>query len=58
MGISRRNFIKIAAIGSAGLTLDCASRGLTAGSMGRILGANERVRVGIVGFSDRAISSS
>ncbi len=57
MGISRRNFMKMAAIGSAGLTVDCASRGLTAGSMGKILGANERVRVGIVGFSDRARSS-
>ncbi len=57
MGISRRNFMKIAAIGSAGLTVDCASRGLTAGGMGRVLGANERVRVGIIGFSDRARSS-
>lgn len=57
MGISRRNFIKMAAVGSAGFTVNRASRGLTAKSMGRIRGANDRVRVGIVGFSDRAKSS-
>lgn len=57
MGISRRSFIKMAAVGSAGFTVNRASRGLTAKSLGRIRGANDRVRVGIVGFSDRAKSS-
>jgi predicted dehydrogenase len=57
MGISRRSFIKMAAVGSAGFTVNRASRGLKAKSLGRIRGANDRVRVGIVGFSDRAKSS-
>ena len=44
---SRRQFIKAASVGAAGLTLAPAS------SYARILGANDRVRVGVVGFSDR-----
>ena len=43
---TRREFIQKAAIGTAGLSL-------SAKSYSRILGANDRVRVGIVGFSDR-----
>lgn len=46
---SRRDFIKSAALGAAGLALTSS-----AASYARILGANDRVRVGIVGFSDRA----
>ena len=46
---SRRDFIKTAAVGTAGLVL-----GSTAASYAKIQGANDRVRVGIVGFSDRA----
>lgn len=46
MNTSRRHFIKTAAAGAAGLSL-------TAKSYGRILGANDRVRVGVVGFSNR-----
>ncbi len=45
---SRRNFIKKTAIGTAGLAV-----GVSAKSYSRILGANDRVRVGIVGFADR-----
>jgi predicted dehydrogenase len=45
----RRDFIKKAALGTAGLAVGLSSR-----SYGKILGANDRVRVGIVGFSDRA----
>jgi len=45
---SRRNFIKTAALGAAGLAI--SSR---ASSYAQIPGANDRVRVGIVGFSDR-----
>lgn len=45
---SRRDFIKLAGAGVAGTAL--AS---TATSYARILGANDRVGVGIVGFSDR-----
>ena len=44
----RRDFIKKGAAGAAGLSL-----AMSAQSYGRIIGANERVRVGIVGFSNR-----
>jgi predicted dehydrogenase len=43
---TRREFIQKTALGAAGLTL--SSR-----SYSRVIGANDRVRVGIVGFSDR-----
>jgi predicted dehydrogenase len=43
---TRREFIQKAALGTAGLTLG-------AKSYSRILGSNDRVRVGIVGYSDR-----
>lgn len=46
---SRRTFLKTTALGTVGLTM-----GLSAKSYGRILGANDRVNVGIVGFSNRA----
>lgn len=47
--ITRRNFIKTVSVGAAGLALS-----MPAASYRRILGSNDRVRVGIVGFSDRA----
>lgn len=50
--ITRRDFIKTAAAGTASMAL-----GTYAASYSRILGANDRVRVGIVGFSDRARST-
>jgi predicted dehydrogenase len=43
---TRREFIQKTALGAAGLTLG-------ARSYSRVLGANDRVRVGIVGYSDR-----
>jgi predicted dehydrogenase len=43
---TRREFIQKTALGAAGLTFG-------AKSYSRILGANDRVRVGIVGYSDR-----
>src|SRR5437899_377017 len=45
----RREFLKDAAGGVAGIAVSS----LPAASYARILGANDRVRVGIVGFSDR-----
>src|ERR1700682_451656 len=45
---SRRDFIKTAALGAAGLAISSQ-----ASSYARIQGANARVCVGIVGFSDR-----
>jgi len=43
---TRREFVQKAALGTAGLTFG-------AKSYSRIIGANDRVRVGIVGYSDR-----
>lgn len=51
MDNSRRKFIKQSAIASAGVYL--GSLGFSAKSYGRIIGANDRVRVAAVGFSDR-----
>lgn len=48
---SRRTFLRNAAIGAAGVTF--GGLGLPAKSYGRIVGANDRVRVGILGFSNR-----
>lgn len=48
---SRRDFIRKAALAGAGTYL--GSLGFSAKSYGNILGANDRVRVGVVGFSDR-----
>ena len=48
---SRRFFIKQSAIAGAGLL--AAKAGFTAQSYKRIIGSNDRVRVGVVGFSDR-----
>jgi predicted dehydrogenase len=48
---SRRQFIKKSSMASASLLL--ASTGFSAASYRRIIGANDRVRVGVVGFSDR-----
>ncbi|ALJ00048.1 Gfo/Idh/MocA family protein [Rufibacter tibetensis] len=47
----RRDFIKKAALGTLGFSL--MGMGISAKSYGRILGANDRVQVGIVGFSNR-----
>lgn len=52
---SRRKFIKQSAVAAAGAYL--GAMGFSARSYGNILGANDRVRVGVVGFSDRFKSS-
>ena len=48
---TRRHFIRQSAKASAAVYL--GALGFSAKSYGRIIGANERVRVGVVGFSDR-----
>jgi predicted dehydrogenase len=48
---SRRFFIKQSALAGAGIL--AAKAGFTAQSYNRIIGANDRVRVGVIGFSDR-----
>ena len=51
MSTTRRNFVKTVAAGSAGLTI--GGIGFGKSSYRRILGSNDRIRVGVVGFSDR-----
>src|SRR6478752_3185703 len=48
---SRRNFIKKSTKSAAGVYI--GAMGFTASSYSRIIGANDRVLVGVVGFSDR-----
>ncbi|WP_017259634.1 Gfo/Idh/MocA family protein [Pedobacter arcticus] len=55
MDNTRRKFIKNSAIAAAGTYL--GTMGLSAKSYGNIIGANDRVRVGVVGFSDRFTSA-
>ncbi len=55
MQTSRREFVKKAALGAAGITV--GGLGFSAKSYGNIIGSNDRVNVGIVGFSDRTRSS-
>jgi predicted dehydrogenase len=52
--IHRRDFLKTATAAAAGLTFAAP---VSAQSYSRILGANDRVRVGIVGFADRTRAS-
>ncbi|UBM57671.1 Gfo/Idh/MocA family oxidoreductase [Marinilongibacter aquaticus] len=51
----RREFIKKTALATAGLAV--GTKAFSASSYNRIIGSNDRVRVGIVGFSDRFRSS-
>jgi len=53
--MKRRNFIRQSAFVTAGVYVGAMAFG--AKSYGNIIGANDRVRVGIVGFSDRFKSS-
>ena len=48
---NRRQFIQDTAKASAAVYI--AGMGFSAKSYGRIIGANDRVRVGAIGFSDR-----
>lgn len=51
MSQSRRNFLKHSTVASAGVLM--SANAFSAKSYRNILGANDRVRVGVVGFSDR-----
>ena len=48
---NRREFLKLSMMGGAGVAL--SAMGMPASSYARILGANDRGKVGAVGFSDR-----
>ena len=52
---TRRDFLKTGMLSTAGLAL--AGMGVPIRSFARTLGANDRVRVGVIGFSDRFRSS-
>ncbi len=54
---TRRDFLKKAAAGGALLSVGGILPGFSAKSYSRIVGANELIRVGVVGFSDRFKSS-
>ncbi|MDD3310366.1 MAG: Gfo/Idh/MocA family oxidoreductase, partial [Dysgonamonadaceae bacterium] len=53
---TRRNFIKKSALSAAGLAMG-STINMSARSYANIMGANDRVRVGILGFSNRFRSS-
>lgn len=55
MSPSRRDFVKKTAITTAGFYI--GANAFSAASYRRIIGANDRVRVGVVGYSDRHKSS-
>lgn len=48
---NRREFLKLSMMGGAGVAL--SAMGMPASSYARIMGANDRVNVGVVGYSDR-----
>ena len=50
---SRREFIKKAALGTAGLTVGGLASGMSAKSYAKIIGANERINVAIIGLGRR-----
>jgi predicted dehydrogenase len=51
MSATRRDFIKTMAAGAAGVTI--GGIGLSKPAYKRIMGSNDRIRVGVIGFSDR-----
>lgn len=51
MGTTRRTFIRNAALGSAGMVI--GGMGMSAKSYGNIIGSNSKIRVSILGFSNR-----
>lgn len=50
---SRREFIKKAALSTAGLTIGGLANGMTAKSYAKIIGANDRIHVAILGLGRR-----
>jgi predicted dehydrogenase len=54
---NRREFLRKASAGAAAMFLGRSGFGLSAESYRRAAGANDRIRVGVVGFSDRFRSS-
>ena len=57
-GSSRRDFIKKSLLGTTALTVGGILPGFSAKSYGRILGANEKVRLGVMGVNSRGFALS
>lgn len=53
MQTSRRNFIRNSAVGTAAITLGGILPGFSASSYNRIVGANEKIRVSVMGVNSR-----
>jgi len=53
MGTNRREFIRNAALGAAGVAIGSSAMGFSAKSYSRIIGANDRLNVGIMGCGRR-----
>ena len=55
---SRRNFIKKTVAGTAAFSIGSMIPGLSAKSYGSIIGANERIHVGVMGVNSRGLAVS
>ncbi|HWS01461.1 MAG TPA: twin-arginine translocation signal domain-containing protein, partial [Prolixibacteraceae bacterium] len=55
---SRRKFIEKVAASSAALTIGSVASGMSAKSYGNIIGANDRIRVAMIGVNSRGKSMS
>jgi predicted dehydrogenase len=53
MSTNRRDFLKTISAGAAGVAVGTATMGMSASSYGRIIGANDRLGVGILGLGRR-----
>ena len=53
MSSNRRDFIKKVTAGTAGVAVSGSAMGMSARSYGRIIGANDRLTVGIIGLGRR-----
>ena len=53
MSSNRRDFLRKATAGAAGIAVGSSAMGMSARSYGRIIGANDRLGIGIVGLGRR-----
>ncbi len=53
MSSDRRDFLRKVTAGAAGITVGSSAMGMSARSYGRIIGANDRLNVGIIGLGRR-----
>ncbi len=53
MSSNRRDFLKKVTASTAGVALGSTAMGMSARSYGRIIGANDRLNIGIIGLGRR-----